>query len=469
MLVVVMATAKSPSALDIPDLELPVSAQPAPRPHTSRGAPSAPRVDWLDERQPPNPVSNYADFGDFDDDLMMGNETSGLDVSRSVAPAEEVRQLPTGVTPDASELEIAPEEIARVGGYGDAPTNPFAAVPYAWRVVLRRRTRQAHLKQAHQRLDQAEAERDVALGALARSWQERLRRDGRFQAALETVDGADRRVEEESQALAGTNAQYRERAEELGTRRAELERERTASIEVESQRETVLAAREMEHQRATARLQRWQIVLRNAHQLEERVADPTSELTLSADHVATRDEAKAALPGAQASAEEHERHVKAATNDVKEAREATAVVTHRLRQLDGERRQLDGEFAQESRSRSTLVAEAQSTQRRAWADLARQLLAGDLGKEVSPAEANELLEHDAIVRRLATDAHRQLVALDSYDRAAVRRGFAVSGAAAAFVVALLALLVSLRGGHHADQVDSGDPADPYEVPEEEWE
>ena len=471
MLEMVMATAKSPSAPNIPDLELPV-AQPTPKP---KAAPVRNQVDWLDEQKPPNPVGtraaapwgdDFGDFGDFDDDLAGGG-ASGLEVSRSLAPTEEARQLPRGVTPDATEFELSPDDIARVGGYGAAPTNIVTAVPYAWRVLLRRRALLADVKQARQRLDQAETERDLALGAVARSWRDRLRQDGRFQAVLETAGSADRQVETESQALAGANTQYRERAENLGTRRTELERERTTLIDVESQRETALTAREAEHQRASAQLQRLQIVLRNAEQLEAQVADPTTGLTLPADHTATKAEAEAALPGAKANVQEHARRVKAATDHVKEARDATGAVTRKLRQLDTERRQLDAEFAKESHSRATLVADAQRVQRQAWAELARQLLAVELGKEISNEDANELLAHDASVARLAADNHRFLLALDSYDRAAVRRGFVASAVAAVLVVVLAGVLVYLAGSHRG--ADQTDPTDPYEVPEEEWE
>ncbi len=439
-------------------------------------------MDWLDSGSAGGKAAGgrYAGGGfEFDDDLAddFAADGGGMEVATPLA-ASPRRDLPSGVTPPLEDLEITDAEVATVARYGPKPAGFPLAPIYAVRVFQRRRALAAQVKALRAQLQRVESARDEVLADVAANWRPRLTQDERFHSLFQGVDDAERRLGVETSRLADANAGYRDRVRELETQRDRLERRRAELLEVESGLAADLAAREDEHRRLAAQLQRVRIVLRNAAQLEARAGDPAAGGRLPPDHAARVASAKRQLPIAEQAEAAQRQHVDEAGRRLREARSNTQVVNQELRQLDAQRRQLDRQFTQESSTRSLQVAEGEAEKRTAGADVTRALLATDLGAELGDDELAELKAQDAKVRRAAGEFHRHALALDAYDRQSYRSGVLLLGASAGLVL-LLVLGVAFGAcvGRSTPAPDSrGKPVAPppaddgrFNASEEEWE
>ena len=441
-------------------------------------------MDWLDTGSVGGPSTSgvsgsssaYLGGGfDFEDDL---DEIGKVDVAAAIAANQPKRDLPTGETPTPEDLEITEAEIATVSGYGPNPMGWYFAPPYSVRVLLRRRVLRRQLADLRQQLEQVETERDRALWDVAADWRPRLVSDDRFQPVLQKVDDAESRLRVETEGLARANEQYRHQVSQVETQRERLESSRKGLLDVESQLQAELEAREEQHRRLLARLQRFQIVLRNAAQLEAQVKDPAAGVRLPPDHAAKVAESRQQLPLAKQAEQAQLARVKEAADRLREARANTQVVNKELRQLDAQRRQLDQQYTQESTTRSALVSDGERQRRTVWADVTRALLCTDRGNELSEEELSELRTHEARVKRVANEFHRHAMAMDAYDRKAYRAGFVVMGVAGGGLLLLALLAVGFgfslsRPSSEPSRDEAGEQAPPddgrFNASEEEWE
>ena len=446
--------------------------------------PAGADMDWLDVGSVGGPATSGAMGGssaylgggfDFEDDFDQGGE---VDVAAAIATDQPKRDLPTGITPTPEELEITEAEVAMISGYGPKPGGWYLTPSYSVRVLRRRRVLERQLTDLRRQLEQVETERDRALWDVATDWRPRLESDERFRSVLQNVDDAESRLRAEMEGLACANEQYRHQVSRLESARERLENSRKGLLDVESQLHAELEAREEQHRRLLARLQRLQIVLRNAARLEVQAREPADGVRLAPDHAAQVAEARQQLPLAKQAEQAQAARVKEAVVRLREARDNTQVVNKELREVDAQRRQVDQQFTQESTARNALVSDGERQRRTVWADVARALLSTDRAHELSDDEVSELNIREDRVKRVASEFHRHAIAVDAFDREAYRTGFFLMGVVGGGLLLLTVLaggygFLSGRPSSEPKSDAAGEQAPPddgrFNASEEEWE
>ncbi|MBN2196001.1 MAG: hypothetical protein JW751_24500 [Polyangiaceae bacterium] len=380
-------------------------------------------------------------FGDGLDDFTEDDGAPEIAVATAVKPAKERRPLPTGLTPDASALDVTAIDIDRAAGYGPPPAGWYLAPPYTWRVYQRRRTLSAEVAELAQALAAAEEERDQVLDDLVTTLWPKLEQDRRFDEVLEVARAADRQAVAAAEELASTNAAFGAERQRLDGERTLLEQERTRNLEVEQQREAEREQRERALERAEGRLQRVGIEQRNGRRLEEQAAQADSGIHLPPGHADRLAELAAQIPDLLAEVDRHRVAVKEAAALMKQAQADSLRTTRELRKLDAERRTLEDKSSSESSSRAASVGATQRARRTARADVGRALLRVDLGATLPESDLDRLRAHDDAVRGLARKHLCHAQGLGAFDRSAFATGRALLAGAVLLVVGLLVVLV----------------------------
>lgn len=255
--------ARSPLAPDLTDdfeLELDPAASfelqgNAAPPRSTRGNQSAP---------------SFGSLASLDDDFEL-EETMALE---PVAVPIDTRPWPSGRTNEAKPSNLTPEEIAECAGYGNG-TPPFYLAPaYVWRVWNRRQELARQLDSQRGELAAREAERDRLLVDLTLSLMEKLEKQDRFHTLLSELAAAKRALDGQEQALATTNSAANQAIDALDTELNRLEVERSERAKVVEKLRRERDARAADRERASAKLKRVRIEMRNATDKARAVVGP---------------------------------------------------------------------------------------------------------------------------------------------------------------------------------------------------
>jgi hypothetical protein len=372
-----------------------------------------------------------------DDDFDAFSAGSALEVMARTGglPSEPSRSraadLPTGRTPEPAELAIDPVEVSITADYGEVPNAWHLTPVYAVRVHVRRRALQESVHRLERELARVEEERDELLAETLRGLRSRLETDDRYSRLLSRVREAEALAGGRAEEMRRASAEYAARSGQLGQQKRELEATLAERRCVRQERAEVLGQRQQDYRRAEARLKRIEIEMRNARALMEQGGAPDLPgrlASLQQQFAQTEPEVAACRGEMQAPAREVEQidgEIKRLERDQK--------------RVEGEQRGLDQKTSKELGTRSAAVTDAQSDERRAWADAARAVLAlGDPGL-FEPATITALRVRDQAAHQAATELAKHVQALDSFDRTALRRGYRVTLWGVGLLVLLLAI------------------------------
>jgi hypothetical protein len=428
--------------LDIPELELPArtarrSAAAAPEAPSHAAAPSrALEVDdeFSIERTAVASGAMHVSLEPLDDDFGPdANLLRPLEVDLGAATPlvtgeGGLRRKFTGKTPEPYEIELHSGEIAELAGYGPVPEFAPLAVPYAVRVALRRRELTRALEAARERLLATETARDEALAQVARERRAALESDFRFESRLEAARRAEAELGRERIRLGDLTTQASQHQAERERQRDEIReliaRERARLTDAER----TLEARRVDLERVQARVKRVQIELRNAR-AQASAADPNAPVPRFPDLEARLASLEPELVPVRTA------HGAAAT-EAQAARQSALQAERGLAAFDAEA----AERARQQDAEQTELAQRSGALERAvtgsWADVARAVLATEIGDRLEPAAAKQLLAHDDEVWKAARALELHGRALDAYDHDRTRLGHVLI-AVLAFALLLL--------------------------------
>jgi hypothetical protein len=431
-----------PPSLDIPELELPArtarrSSAAAPEAPARAAAPS--RDLELDdefsiERTAGASRAMNVSLEPLDDDFgpdahLVGLLAMDLDVAPPRVTGEGGRlRKPTGKTPEPYEIELHSEEIAELSGYGAVPAFAPLSVPYAVRVALRRRELTRVLEAVSKQVLAAETARDEALAQVARDRRAAVESDSRFQSLLAAARRAEAELGQERTRLGHLTTQASQWEAELARQRDEISeliaRERARLTDAER----TLEARRVDLERVQARVKRVQIELRNAR-AQASAANPNAPVPQFPDLEARLASLEPELVPVRTA---HD----AAASEAQAARQSALQAERGLAAFDAEA----AERARQQNAEQTELAQRSGALERevtgSWADVARAVLATELGDRLEPAVAKQLLAHDDEVWKAARALELHLRALDAYDHDRTRLGHVLI-AVLAFALLLL--------------------------------
>lgn len=407
---------------DIPDLELAVPTRPTLR----ETAPTA-RVETRSATK-----ATFGFEGILDDDLLGGSLDDALaidvaDPSRHADQANKAssqRLWPKGVTPVPGSVDIDPSLVQPLCSWGSGPSNWWQTPPYALLVFQGRRELMIEIRQLAAQLDQAETRRDDCLAALGEQLKDSLENEANFNAAIQAVNTI--------QVVHGQLAGQQQKAE--STLSAET-RALDEALLNEQKRLTEYQARrqraqchcddaEVNLKREEARLQRLGIEQRNIEQAENQ--DPQALARLQE----LQHQAEALIP----QIDKANNAEQASRTSLKEAGAEVDQVHFHLQELQRRKDLLGQSLTVRVREASLATHGAVQQRRAALADLGRAVLSANGRVAIDDATLDELLRHDDSVAALWLRHQVYLLAFDSYDRDATKRGIII-------VVVLGALLL----------------------------
>jgi hypothetical protein len=429
--------------LAVPDLELdfPAPARaPASAPKTATpAAPSAPTAAG-------GPTAGRSLGGGWDDDDELA-PLPGLEVeSPARAPAEPsaAPQAPTskrggegGADAAKAPLEVDPYEVKVLAAFGPPPANPLASVPYAIRVVMRRRELRTALAGVRASLEAAEArvlDRLADLGGLVRPAAES---DPAFAALLKPLVSAMSVKQSRESAAADADAQFRAKVAELDAALAAL----TAPIE-RAQAEAAARGKAADEasglqKKHEARRKRVDIEVRSAQQ---RLASAETSATDRASAQAVIAQADGERAARAAEEQQATLLAQQAEAQAAQARKAVAELTAKSDALREQRRRAEAEFSRAGQVRGEGIGAADRELRVALIDLGRRVKDRPIGgePESAPMRRRDVVDAEAQVRKLQHELEKHLRALEVADERSVRMGLVILGVAVtAFLTAFV--------------------------------
>jgi len=407
------------------------------------------------------------EFGDEDDELSSGDsvhlELGGpqLEPPPQTPPA---KPSPGAPAPDASPNTSAdaisptsvrarivpaspvldPYEIAVFADFGRPPEKIWLCPAYAIRVFTRTRLLRSTLRQSQANAADAERQRDDRLAALAERLKSKLEGDRELGGYLAPLARIEETARERERALSERSAEYSATVARIDQQIAEQE---TVVAELKKAQQAAAAEHETRSQvltRAQAQLKRAEIELRNAQQVARAAAGPEArtappehaDAILKAQQVA--EQRRNELQEPKAAADQSQRALAEADARVDE-------VDRRIGSLRSERRKFEATFSREMGVRSEGLEQALAEKRAALISIGARLF--DTNSPVIPADDYESfgkMRADLSQRHL--EVERLLRALDSADKNAVKKGWAVIGAGLAIVLILIVLTLSRLPG-----------------------
>ncbi len=335
-------------------------------------------------------------------------------------------EAPQQPAPNAAEVEV-------IADYGPAPSNFVASIPYALLVLTRKRALGKALFDLKRLEKSAAANRDEAMIELGRTLHAQRGHESlavlspQLAAADEAGRVAGERTSEWARAKETADAQ---RAS-LSRKIEQAERAAAPHRDRETKLATQMNVRETDLRRATARLSRVEIELRN---LWSSSAEPDAARrdVLEAERQARR----ADVTAAQAKVDE-------LTPQLSEARRELAVMLSAVNDLTDQIRAVDAAQKRSERVHLSTAGEAERAYHAAVRELARQALTRGIGLAVAPEAAQSAMRKESAHETRAHEVELHEAALLAYDKTAFQRGAALLGGAA-FLVIITLLFVILR-------------------------
>jgi hypothetical protein len=464
-------------------IELADSWHPPPRPATSSSDDSDDPGSLIDDAPPRLASSDTASIRDeARDDSADGSAYGGLDgegpddeaeielaapggPEQAPRPSEAERQSPAhsafsrpiyGLAADVVSVEIAPEELAEIAGFGPAPSSLLDSVRYVFKV----RSRSAELRAAVQKiapsLEPARRELETELKRLGERAQVAGYDSAAIASLLDDAAAADARASDAQTSLASERRRHEARIEELDRELDAVRAEMTPPRQREARLSGQIAAKQEEQRQIDLRLQRIDIEIRNAEVLIARHEAPgaPSQGGNVADLSSKADELRGKLPGLRATRGElqaERQHLDAPVAELTREIERVRVVLEEFKiKRAAIAKARDEEDALHSSNRTSVSSQTAEASQAVHAKLA------EVGRLVRiepdpPAWARELFpEIDRKAARyteLRTTSERNTKAAESFDPRAVRKGYIVLAAAGGAIlfgaIGLLTLIASL--------------------------
>ncbi len=353
-------------------------------------------------------------------------------------PMEAARTWPTGVSPESASIDLDPSEVALTAEYPDPPATPFAALPYAINVLLRKRALGATVSRLNGTLLEAERRRDALLVSMIEERRPELERAPDGRKLLEFVTRIETLAEEKRNALSGLSEEVRRLSAELDAEATTVAKARKESARGVEIAKAVLDERVTRHDRADARMKRLYIEVRAILDAVEKAGGEATPAQ-NAELTAREAEVAAHRPGLERALGELE-EAKAAL-ETKEA--ADEDVARRMRDVERRRTALATEAQKRLGAQTHSVTEAEAHRAEAMIEAARGVLAAK-GRVVDvPATTLEAIAAaDADVESCARELERYVRALDAYDADAMKNGVVTALALAAIVVLTVVWLLA---------------------------
>ena len=375
----------------------------------------------------------------LDDDFELDE---AMTFEAAVVPTVDTRPWPLGRSSEPKRGLLTPESIAERARYGDPDVQFYLAPAYTWRVWNQRRALTRAIQSHERELGLREAERDQLLVELAVSLKGALQKQDRFREILAELASTSQAFEGRERALASTNAAIDQQLDVHTAELARLEIERAERAQPVQIRQNERDTKAVSHQRASAKLKRVQIEIRNVTDkgrallgpqggtLPANLAQQLSELSTAeaaltrelAPFTAELDQANAALQAAEA--------------PLAETLRAMDAVRQKHRQLlDGTRKQVASE------SSEVKGAEAAHTEVAKRIAIAVLDLKGSIPVDRTALDRIQHADDRADAALLETERLR--LALDAYDRPTYGLGLKLAIAPFAFMLALILLRIIL--------------------------
>lgn len=228
---------------------------------------AAPARKQSSRKQPP---AGYGTLDSIDEDFALDE---AIAVEAAAEPVD-TRPWPLGRTNEAKQSALTPEDIVKCGNYGNGKPPFYLAPAYTWRVWNRRQELARQLKFLQNELNTRESERDRLLVELALSLTADLEKQERFDALLAELAAAKRPLERREQTLATTNAVVSKAVRVHDAELTRLEAERGERAKLAGQRRRERDAKAADHQRASTKLNRVEIEIRNATERARAIVGP---------------------------------------------------------------------------------------------------------------------------------------------------------------------------------------------------
>lgn len=399
------------------------------------------RDDFSDEPMPdleglphPEGTSEFENMPDLELDLPPASQPMGYGASAQGVPAYDdagygsgehgmLAQNTSGIrgpVSPASEPPVDPEEVARVSGFGAAPSGWLSAVPYTVLVA----SRVPGLWSEKGQCDRLAAMADThARSALGRFGEQICRNATRLElspvagplaAATEALARVDATGAEDATALGAAHAEVRA----LDERMAAEERVLGPFRDRENKLKTQLGVRQQDLSRAMAAFKRTEIEMRNA-------AAAGGETTAI----------EAARNAREAEAREAKQVVDELTGKLSEAQRQLAAQMGTLHALQRDKKRLEAELAQSASAQRTQLAQISDQAQ----DVLRALAVAVLTQQIPTGLPTENEARTALKnqRHRARQQELHARALQSFDREGVKQGAIILGGGGFVIFAAL--------------------------------
>lgn len=373
--------------------------------------------------------------------LASGDADFELDEAmalEAVAPVVDTRPWPRGRETEAHQRQPTAQSVAECAGYGQSSVPFYLAPLYTWRVWNRRRALSRELASRQNEFRTRVVERDRLLVDLALSLTSALEKQDRFRGMLDELRAATRAFEAREQVLAATNAGLNQALKAHDRALAALEPERSEQQKLVDVRTHEREAKATDHHRASAKLKRVQIEIRNATQKGRALVGPQGG-ALPPDLAAQL----SALTQTEA-AQSHELAQHQAELDRTNAALALAEepLSTTLRSMDAIRQQKRLLVQNAQQKLDSAGSQLQSAEA-VHTEVARQIALAVLDLKGSIPVERPVLDRiqaaDDRVQAAASEVDKRNLAQDSYDRASYGLGLKLVLAPVALSVLLLLL------------------------------
>jgi DNA repair exonuclease SbcCD ATPase subunit len=351
---------------------------------------------------------------------------------------------------------------ARLGDYGDAPTEWWMAPVYAYRVKMRQLELRRELATKKAALDTARGAADDVLVALAQRGRKHVEHNDEYAKLLQTLKAAEAGLRERDSALAAeTDAHGQKTAgidEQIGHVEAELAALRADEKTAVEHFERLDAVR----QRADAKAKRIEIELRAAI---AKAGPPPSKsgLPRAADVGLDDPEVVAKTRERDARLAEVQQATPAvteATKDLAACRKRVTSVQEKLLDLKNQRAAIEAQWKRRGAHHGAEVEKAEKAVRAAFAALGRACATDNstFGPEWDEAR-KEIVALDKTAAARDEEVVLHAMALDAHDRATTQRGIVMVASIAALLAVLCVLPFVFSGSTHKEAAAAAPPTD----------
>ncbi len=336
---------------------------------------------------------------------------------------------------------FSPDEIEVVAQYGPVPPNPLLAPLYALRVFQRRRALVGLLSLARRTHEQATSALRGKLTTIVDRVVAKASPD-QVQGVMGPIRAAEQKLADRKAQLEAASGQF---ASQVKTLQQELEAEGKKKQQLERDRNMAqIKVEDAVHKRAqaAAELKRLNVEIEAAHEAAAKAAgkDATFAPPEHAKRIAALEAQRAKL---SEQVKGRDKAVTDARAELKERQRAISILEARVNAIHGRQARMEQEAGQAQNLGLTCLKQAQNERLVAY-EVAFDAIVAQAPHLIDDATASEVADVKRQIAQCDADLAKQELAVDAYDRAAVKRGVAIAIALAILVV--LALISVARVG-----------------------